>query len=138
MKNILKLTPKNILGWRVSEISSLTLVSTPAPSLVGGCGDVILNNKTTAQKRGLFEINSADGKTCLMDAILFSIFGVERFREIRKHYEPDCPATTHTPLCQCYNEALKVFNVVASRYMTLMKWVYCNFVFLQIKNVDTL
>lgn len=71
-------------GFRVREIVSLTLVSTPLPPILGGCGYILKRTKKYSERRGLFDIDGPPGsKRCLQDAILFSIFGKEAFSDIR-------------------------------------------------------
>lgn len=106
---ILEGTPS---GFRVSEISSLTISTSPAPSFRGGCGEILDTSTTAIMRRGLFKI-SGDGEGCLIDSILFSLFSKELFSEIRRELETDCMKDEHTPSCPCYKMAKTRFDELA-------------------------
>ena len=101
---LLERTPS---GFKVREIISLTIVSTPLPSIKGGCKDSMLS-LSKGEKRGLFEIRS-NQKKCLRDSILFSYHGKSIFKEIRHDNMKFCDATTHSTFCKCYRKSENQF-----------------------------
>ena len=64
-------------GFRLLEATSLTLSTTMAPDLRGGCGKYLSDQHKAAERRGLFAIMADDAEdeehvTCFRDAMLFS------------------------------------------------------------------
>ena len=115
---ILEGTPS---GFTVSEITSLTIATSPAPAFRGGCGQILDTSIPAAMRRGLYKIDG-DGEGCLVDAILFSLFSKDLFKEIRSELEPDCNKETHSPSCPCYKLAKKMFDEVAGISATWSKY----------------
>ena len=64
-------------GFRLLEVTSLTLCTTMTPDIRGGCGKYLHEQHKAAERRGLFAIMADDGlddehKTCFRDTVLYT------------------------------------------------------------------
>ena len=108
-------------GYRIREISSITLVTTPAPPILGACSDTLSWSKTKIERRGLAEIRGKDSR-CLQESILYAMYAKEVFSKMRRDLRSDCKSRVHGIKCHCYATAQKLFKKVAKRGKFWMKF----------------
>ena len=101
-------------GYRIREISSITLVTTPAPPILGACADTLIWSKSKIERRGLAEIKGKDNR-CLQQSILYSMYAKEVFSKMRRDLRSNCKSKVHGISCHCYASAQKLFKRVAKR-----------------------
>lgn len=73
---------------------------------------------STRERRGLGIINEEvpagqSGKLCLRDSILYQLYSSEAFGKIRAGLQ--CGNSQHSPQCECYKAAEKIFKLEGSR-----------------------
>ena len=109
-------------GYRLLEVTSLTLMSTFIPDIRGGCGQYLNEMHKTSERRGLIAIKSSDdidgdsegNNMCLKDAILFQIYGKRIMKRLIEKHKPNCDAFDHDVSCYCYITAEEEFMELAT------------------------
>ena len=105
-------------GFKIEEITTLTLVTCPLPDFRGGCGEALRAAHELRERRGLKMIDEEviageQGKMCLRDSILYGLYAKEAFGKIRA--SEACSMEYHSPECVCYKNATKKFREASSK-----------------------
>ena len=107
-------------GYRLLEVTSLTLITTFIPDIRGGCGEYLSSLHKKSERRGLAVIKSKHldpekaSNTCFKDAVLYQIMAKEIMKEIIEKHQIDCKEYKHDVACECYIKSEKEFLKLTS------------------------
>ena len=107
-------------GYKVLEVTSLTLITTFIPDIRGGCGEYLSTLHKKSERRGLVVIKSKhhdpekSNNTCFKDAVLYQIMAKEIMEKIIEKHQINCKAYEHDVSCECYIKSEKEFLKLTS------------------------